>query len=159
MAGLQSGVGVCTESRPPRPLSAVCIIFNGGVRNVEVFSIEELSDRVGGRFPLVVAAARRACQLKENAVPLVRINSSNPLTIALAEIAAGKVVVKEPGEPGDEPEVREGAPKPGPQMTEDSLLGDDLLGIDADDRIGEDEIDEDEDEDEMFDEEEPEVEL
>lgn len=126
---------------------------------MEIFSIEELSDRVGGRFPLVVAAARRACQLKENAVPLVKINSNNPLTIALAEIAAGKVVVKEPGEPGDEPEVKEGAVKPEPQMTEDDLLGGDLFGLDADDDIGEDYIEEDEEDDEMPDEEAPGIQL
>lgn len=124
---------------------------------MEIFSIEELSDRVGGRYPLVVAAARRACQLKENAVPLVRINSNNPLTIALAEIAAGKVLVKDPGEPGDEPEVREGAPQPEVQMSEEDLLGGNLFGLDADDRIGADE--EDEEEEEMEDEEAPEIEL
>ena len=126
---------------------------------MEIFSVEELSDRVGGRFPLVVAAAKRACQLKENAVPLVKVNSNNPLTIALAEIAAGKVVVKDPGEPGDEPEVKEGATKPEPQMTEDDLLGGDLFGLDADDEIGEDYIEEDEEEEEMLDEEAPEFEL
>ena len=127
---------------------------------MNVFSIEELSDRAGGRYPLVVAAARRACQLKDDAVPLVKINSNNPLTIALAEIAAGKVIVKDPGEPGDDPEVREGVRKPEPQMTEEDLLGSDLFGIDADESIGED-VDEEEAEpdDEMPDEEEAEIEL
>ena len=128
---------------------------------MEIFSIEELSDRVGGRFPLVVAAARRACQLKENAVPLVNIRSNNPLTIALAEIAAGKVVVKDPGEAGDEPEVREGLKRPEPQISEEDLLGGDLFGMDADDEIGVDRPDDEPepDEDEMPDETEPEFEL
>jgi DNA-directed RNA polymerase subunit omega len=128
---------------------------------VEPFSIEELSDRVGGRFPLVVAAAKRARQLKEGAVPLVKISSNNPLTVALAEIAAGRVVVKLPGEPGDEPEIRPGAKREEPRLSDEDLLGGDLFGIALDDEIGEDlEDDEPEpDEDEMFDEEEPEFEL
>ncbi len=125
---------------------------------MEIFSIEELSDHLGGRFPLVVAAAKRARQLKGDAVPLVKINSNNPLTIALAEIAAGKVVVKQPGEPGDEPEVQEGATKPTPQMTDEDLLGSDLFGISADDDVGED-VEEEPDEDEVPDEEETEVEM
>ncbi|NLO05183.1 MAG: DNA-directed RNA polymerase subunit omega [candidate division WS1 bacterium] len=128
---------------------------------MEPFSIEELSDRVGGRFPLVVAAAKRARQLKEGAVPLVKISSNNPLTVALAEIAAGRVVVKLPGEPGDEPEIRPGAKREEPRLSDEDLLGGDLFGIALDDEIGEDlEDDEPEpDEDEMFDEEEPEFEL
>ena len=128
---------------------------------MEPFSIEELSDRVGGRFPLVVAAAKRARQLKEGAVPLVKISSNNPLTVALAEIAAGRVVAKLPGEPGDEPEIRPGAKREEPRLSDEDLLGGDLFGIALDDEIGEDlEDDEPEpDEDEMFDEEEPEFEL
>ncbi|MGI5817012.1 MAG: DNA-directed RNA polymerase subunit omega [Armatimonadota bacterium] len=126
---------------------------------MEIFSIEELSDNVGGRFPLVVAAAKRARQLKEGAVPLVKISSNNPLTIALAEIAAGKVIVKQPGEPGDQPEVQPGAKRKEPRLSEEDLLGGDLFGIASDDDIGEDLEDEDYDEDEAPDEEEPEFEL
>ncbi|MGD9496437.1 MAG: DNA-directed RNA polymerase subunit omega [Armatimonadota bacterium] len=127
---------------------------------MEPFSIEELSDRVGGRYTLVVAAAKRARQLKEGAVPLVRVSSSNPLTIALAEIHAGKVIVKAPGEPGDEPEVRPGARREEPRLTEDDLLGGDFFGIGEEDDIGEDyEETEPEPEDEVYDEEEPEFEL
>jgi len=36
-------------------------------------------------------AAKRAKQLREGAPPLVQIDSHHPLTIALAEIAAGKI--------------------------------------------------------------------
>ncbi len=127
---------------------------------MEMFSVEELSDRVGGRYALVVAAAKRARQLKNGAVPLVKINSNNYLTVALAEIAAGKVVVKEPGEPGDEPEVRPGAKQEEPRFSEEDLLGGDLFGIVSDDDIGEDlEDEEPEPEDEIDDEEEPEFEL
>jgi DNA-directed RNA polymerase subunit omega len=125
---------------------------------VEIFSIEDLSDNVGGRYPLVVAAAKRARQLKEGAVPLVKISSNNPLTVALAEIAAGKVVVKQPGEPGDEPEVQEGAQRKEPRLSEEDLLGGDLFGMASDDDVGED-VEETEDEAEVQDEEEDDLEM
>jgi DNA-directed RNA polymerase omega subunit len=44
-----------------------------------------------GKFVLSNLAAKRAKQLKEGAMPLVHIESRHPLTIALAEIAAGKI--------------------------------------------------------------------
>ena len=44
-----------------------------------------------GKFVLSNLAAKRAKQLREGAPPLVRVESSHPLTIALAEIAAGKI--------------------------------------------------------------------
>lgn len=44
-----------------------------------------------GPFVLANLAAKRAKQIKEGAPPLVRIDSSHPLSIALAEIAAGKI--------------------------------------------------------------------
>ncbi|MBI1757458.1 MAG: DNA-directed RNA polymerase subunit omega [Fimbriimonas ginsengisoli] len=44
-----------------------------------------------GRFVLSILAAKRAKQLREGALPLVQVESSHPLTIALSEIAAGKI--------------------------------------------------------------------
>jgi len=44
-----------------------------------------------GKFVLANLAAKRAKQIKEGAPPLVRIESNHPLSIALAEIAAGKI--------------------------------------------------------------------
>ncbi len=127
---------------------------------MERFSIEQLSDRVGGRYALVVAAAKRARQLQDGAVPLVKISSPNLLTVALAEIQAGKVVVKAPGEAGDEPEIMPGAKREEPRLTEEDLLGGDLFGIAADDEIGEDCEEDDSDlDEEIDDEEDPEFEL
>lgn len=59
------------------------------------FPIEELVDRVGSRFTVVVAAAKRAKQIKEGAPPLVQLPTRNPLTIALHEIAAGLIQITE----------------------------------------------------------------
>ncbi len=44
-----------------------------------------------GKFVLANLAAKRAKQLREGAMPLVQVDSHHPLTIALAEIAAGKI--------------------------------------------------------------------
>lgn len=50
-----------------------------------------LNDFQPGKFVLSNLAAKRAKQLREGAPPLVQVDSSHPLTIALAEIAAGKI--------------------------------------------------------------------
>ncbi len=50
-----------------------------------------LNDFPHGKFVLSNLAAKRAKQLKEGAPPLVQVDSIHPLTIALAEIAAGKI--------------------------------------------------------------------
>mgnify|MGYP001268994515 CR=1 FL=1 len=54
-------------------------------------SADILNEFEHGKFVLSNLAAKRAAQLKEGAVPLVRIASNHPLTIALAEIAEGKI--------------------------------------------------------------------
>ncbi len=58
--------------------------------------MSELIGKVPSRFSLVVAAAKRARQLNEGATPLVDCGSHHPLTIALYEIAEGKIAVQEP---------------------------------------------------------------
>jgi DNA-directed RNA polymerase subunit omega len=50
-----------------------------------------LNEAEYGKFVLTNLAAKRAKQIKEGAPPLVRIESNHPLSIALAEIAAGKI--------------------------------------------------------------------
>lgn len=50
-----------------------------------------LNNYAHGKFVLSNLAAKRAKQLKEGAMPLVQVDSHHPLTIALAEIAAGKI--------------------------------------------------------------------
>lgn len=45
----------------------------------------------GSKYSLVVLAAKRAKQIKNGAPPLIDTDSRNPLTIALEEIASGKV--------------------------------------------------------------------
>ena len=58
-------------------------------------SADTIEQMVGSRYSLVVIAAKRAKQIKEGAPVLIETASTNPLTIALEEIAAGKVTVGE----------------------------------------------------------------
>ncbi len=80
--------------------------------------IEKLLKNVDNKFTLVVEAAKRARQINEymsksrkeipaeETPPLVKKDSENPLTLALAEIAEGKVTVLRP------PELKETKKKP-----------------------------------------------
>lgn len=52
-------------------------------------AIDEMEDRFGNRYDLVMIAAKRAKEIQQGSAPLIRTNSSNPLTIALEEIEAG----------------------------------------------------------------------
>jgi len=58
-------------------------------------TISELEAKVPSKFSLVVAAAKRARQLNAGARPLVECESKHPLTIALYEIAQGKIQVEQ----------------------------------------------------------------
>jgi len=68
--------------------------------------VEELIDRLGSSYDLVVAAAKRAQQLRGGARPLVVTDAKNPLTIALQEIAEGSIILK-PVEETEEEESEE----------------------------------------------------
>lgn len=58
--------------------------------------LEELLEQVESKYALVLATAKRARQIKEGSLPLVDIDSTNPVSIALEEIATGKIRVEEP---------------------------------------------------------------
>lgn len=84
----RTDVGVENASQPPRP------------RQMTEPSIDEVVQRAGGKFMVVTLAARRARALKEyfnghtlpNEVPpQVQIGSSHPLSIALEEVASGRI--------------------------------------------------------------------
>ena len=54
-------------------------------------SADTIEDKVKSRYSLVVLSAKRAKQIKEGAPVLIETASTNPLTIALVEIAGGNV--------------------------------------------------------------------
>ena len=62
------------------------------VSEARVLSIEKITRDTGNsRYKLVLAAAQRAEEIAEGAQPLISTSSAKPSTIALKEIAAGKV--------------------------------------------------------------------
>lgn len=54
-------------------------------------SLDVLMNKVDSKYTLVVAAAKRARDLTEGNSPLISSKSNKPVTIALEEIAAGKI--------------------------------------------------------------------
>lgn len=71
-------------------------------------TIEDCLDKVENRFELVHMAAKRVRQIREGSEYLVSAPKNEDIVVALREIAAGKVVIKEVSE---EPEVLEAAPE------------------------------------------------
>ena len=53
--------------------------------------LEALLEKIENKYALVVAVAKRARVLKEGQLPMVDVASNNPVTVALEEIAAGKI--------------------------------------------------------------------
>jgi DNA-directed RNA polymerase, omega subunit len=54
-------------------------------------SADKIEEQIDSKYALVILAAKRAKQIKEGARPLVPTDSTNPLTVALEEIASGSV--------------------------------------------------------------------
>lgn len=54
-------------------------------------SLDILRDRVDSRYTLVVTVAKRARQLLDDKKPLIESESHKPVTIALQELAEGKI--------------------------------------------------------------------
>ena len=54
-------------------------------------SLEELREQVDSRYTLVVAVAKRARQLLDGAKAQVEVDSAKPVTVALHELAQGKI--------------------------------------------------------------------
>src|SRR5581483_6763068 len=101
-------------------------------------SADRLEDKVGNKYSLVIVAAKRARQLKEGAMPLAESVSQNPLSIAMDEVNASKVIALEP------PDVQEReAALAGVYAQDDASaaavllasLGDDLEGEEEDEDI------------------------
>lgn len=53
--------------------------------------LEELLEHVESKYSLVIITAKRARQLKDGVLSLVDVDSANPVSIALEEIATGRV--------------------------------------------------------------------
>jgi len=60
--------------------------------------LESLLDKIDNKYALVVSVAKRARVLKEGQLPMVDVATNNPVTVALEEIAAGKIRMEKPKE-------------------------------------------------------------
>lgn len=67
-------------------------------------------DKAGSKYALVIVAAKRARQLKDGARKLVNSASSNPLTVALEELAEGAIVPLQVGGPEKLPDATSKGP-------------------------------------------------
>jgi len=65
--------------------------------------LEALMDKIENKYALVVTAAKRARVLKEGQLPMVDVASSNPVTVSLEEIAAGKIRIDRSKESKEQP--------------------------------------------------------
>ena len=61
-------------------------------------TIEDCLDKVENRFQLVHMAAKRVRQIREGSEYLVSSPKNEDIVVALREVAAGKVVVKDAGD-------------------------------------------------------------
>ncbi|MBO4954418.1 MAG: DNA-directed RNA polymerase subunit omega [Clostridia bacterium] len=55
-------------------------------------AISDLVEKIGSRYGLVIVTAKRARELSEGKEPLVAPGKNKDVTVAVNEIAAGKVV-------------------------------------------------------------------
>lgn len=58
-------------------------------------SIVELLKKVDNRYSLVIVTSKRARQLIQGDLPLVKINSHKPLTVAINEVNSGEIVYEQ----------------------------------------------------------------
>lgn len=59
---------------------------------MSIYPSPDKLDKLESKYAMVILAAKRARQLKDGARKLIDTRSTNPLTIALEEIAAGMIV-------------------------------------------------------------------
>ncbi len=59
---------------------------------MSIYPSPDKLDSLESKYALVILAAKRARQIKDNARKLVDTRSTNPLTVALEEIAAGAII-------------------------------------------------------------------
>jgi len=101
---------------------------------------DELEKRVGSKFALVMAVSKRAKQLKDGSPPQIETRSTNPITIALEEIAAGKLIITIPTqEQMDLAERQEGVPKTAAREAADllRLAAEEEVAVEGIEEVGE----------------------
>lgn len=88
-------------------------------------NLDKLVDKVGSKYTLVVAVAKRAQQIRNGSTPRVDTMARNPVTVALAEIGAAEVTV----DPAEFLAAGASARQAPPQEESPSDLEDDLFAL------------------------------
>ncbi len=88
---------------------------------MSTLSLERLLSKCKNRYELVVLASRRAREIVDRAEPLGEVRMQNPIDIALAELAAGRLNDHHrkreiAGEPQEVHSEGESPPSPGGQL-------------------------------------------
>ncbi|MDQ2687866.1 MAG: DNA-directed RNA polymerase subunit omega [Armatimonadota bacterium] len=95
-------------------------------------SADTIEHQMSSKYSMVIIAAKRAKQIKEGAPILIDTDSTNTLTIAMEEIAAGKVTISQASMMPPETVAPNTAPAHGPLLTEtDATPGAAALETDA----------------------------
>jgi DNA-directed RNA polymerase subunit omega len=61
-------------------------------------SVVELLKKVDNRYSLVIVTSKRARQLIQGELPLIKVNSNKPLTVAINEVHSGEIVYEQQAE-------------------------------------------------------------
>lgn len=56
--------------------------------------LDGILDKAPDRYKLSVVLSNRALQIQQGSYPLIETNETNPIAIALEEIAQGKIVIE-----------------------------------------------------------------
>ncbi|MBE6082429.1 DNA-directed RNA polymerase subunit omega [Sporanaerobacter sp. PP17-6a] len=59
-------------------------------------SINELAKKADSRYTLVILASKRARQIVDGSKPYITTDSTKPVSIAIEEIAEGKITYRRP---------------------------------------------------------------
>lgn len=97
---------------------------------MSIYPSPDKLDSLESKYALVILAAKRARQIKDNARKLVDTRSTNPLTIALEEIAAGAIVPRIVEDAAVA--AHQAALKPNEPSLEDIIGAGPVLAIDTD---------------------------
>lgn len=103
------------------PRRSLCAIMS-------IYPSPDKLDRLESKYAMVILAAKRARQLKDGARKLIETRSTNPLTIALEEIAEGMIIPRHVEDPTVA--AHKAALKPAEPSLEDIIAAGPVIAID-----------------------------
>lgn len=96
---------------------------------MSIYPSPDKLDRLESKYAMVILAAKRARQLKDGARKLIETRSTNPLTIALEEIAEGMILPRHVEDPTVA--AHKAALKPAEPSLEDIIAAGPVIAIET----------------------------